>query len=227
MLAVTAGTGACGENSTQPTARVSTLTANGMVRFVLRPRQQAKLAGGIKDKEHARSQKFREGPWPKTRDRECKATASTKHRYGTCIFKPWPRIFEVRIGLNLRPLARAKLRALRAQPHPRQLSRGRCTRQNIDPPSRPSWFSDSVFGDFVVAKPQGTLRLVRIQCSTCALAAATLDWLQAMRFVTFSSWLRTSDSAWRTFSRIVIFKYRSSSSMSTSLRQISPQNASI
>jgi hypothetical protein len=58
-------------------------------------------------------------------------------------------------------------------------------------------------------------------------SGATLDWLQAMRFITFSSWLRTAGSAWRAFSRIVIFKYRSSSSISTSLRQISPQNASI
>jgi hypothetical protein len=39
---------------------------------VLRLRQQAKLAGDINDKEHAMSQKFREGPWPKTRDRERK-----------------------------------------------------------------------------------------------------------------------------------------------------------
>ena len=80
------------------------------------------------------SQKFREGPWPKTRDRECKAHCIYKTALGMCTFKPWPRIFEVRIGLNLRPLARAKLRALSAQPHPRQLSRGRCTRQHIDQP---------------------------------------------------------------------------------------------
>jgi hypothetical protein len=39
-----------------------------------------------------------------------------------------------------------------------------------------------------------------IQCSTCALAAATLGWLQAMRFITFSSGLRTSGCAWRAFS---------------------------
>src|SRR5262249_37317319 len=55
----------------------------------------------------------------------------------------------------------------------------------------------------------------------------TLGWLQAMRCITFSSRLRTSGAAWQALSRIVIFKYRSSSSMSTSLRQISPQNASI
>ena len=59
------------------------------------------------------SQKYREGPWPKTRDRECKAHCIYKTALGMCTFKPWPRIFEVRIGLNLRPLARAKLRALR------------------------------------------------------------------------------------------------------------------
>src|SRR5258708_3917961 len=52
-------------------------------------------------------------------------------------FKPWPCFFEVRIRLNLRPPARAKLRALRAQPHPRQLSRGRCTRRHIDRPQPP------------------------------------------------------------------------------------------
>ena len=34
MLAVTAGDGACGENSTQPTARVSTLTVLGQKKRV-------------------------------------------------------------------------------------------------------------------------------------------------------------------------------------------------
>ena len=39
-----------------------------------------------------------------------------------------------------------------------------------------------------------------------------------MRFITFSSCLRTSGAAWRAFSRIVIFNCRSSSSMSTSYK---------
>ena len=77
MLAVTAGDGACVENSTKPTARVSTLTASGIGPAVLRFRQQAKRAGGINDKEHAMSQKFREGPWPKNTDRV----------QGHCIYK--------------------------------------------------------------------------------------------------------------------------------------------
>jgi len=47
---------------------------------VLRLRQQAKLAGGIKDKEHAMSQKFREGPWPKTGPEREKVTVSTEQR---------------------------------------------------------------------------------------------------------------------------------------------------
>jgi hypothetical protein len=88
MLAVTTGDGACVEkNSTQPTARVSILTANRMVRPCSGLASKRSLQGGIKDNEHAMSQKFR-GAVAENRDRECKATASTKHRYGTCTFKP-------------------------------------------------------------------------------------------------------------------------------------------
>src|SRR6266567_8645514 len=92
---------------------------------------------GINDKEHAMSQKFREGPWPKTGTESAKLNRIHKTPLGDVKLKPWPRIFEARIGLNLHPLARAKLRVLRAQPHPRQLSRGRCTRQHIDQPQPP------------------------------------------------------------------------------------------
>jgi hypothetical protein len=48
ILAVTAGDGACEENSTQPTARVSTLTANGVVRPGSGPASKRRLQGASK-----------------------------------------------------------------------------------------------------------------------------------------------------------------------------------
>jgi hypothetical protein len=53
--------------------RVSTLTANGMVRPCSGSASKRSLQGGINDKEHAMSQKFRGGSVAENRDRECKA----------------------------------------------------------------------------------------------------------------------------------------------------------
>jgi hypothetical protein len=70
-------------------------------------------------------------------------------------------MFEVRIGLNLRlshePSFECCALSLVHGSY-REVDAGGSISIRL---SRPSWFSDSVFGDFFVAKPQGILRLVR------------------------------------------------------------------
>jgi hypothetical protein len=69
---------------------------------VLRLRQQAKLAGDINHKEHAMSQKFREGPWPKTGTESAKLTRIYKTPPGTCTLSHGH--VETRFGVLLRTL---------------------------------------------------------------------------------------------------------------------------
>jgi hypothetical protein len=69
MLAVTTGDGACVEkNSTQPTARVSILTANGMVRPCSGLASKRSLQGASKTAS-TRCHRNSGGPWPKTGQR--------------------------------------------------------------------------------------------------------------------------------------------------------------
>jgi hypothetical protein len=82
MLAVTAGDGVCGENSTQPTARVSTLTANGMVQPCAGSASKRSLQGASTTRSTRMSRKFSEGPWPKTGTESAKLTRIYKTALG-------------------------------------------------------------------------------------------------------------------------------------------------